>query len=349
VRPNLVAAALVMVAVAVASATGTTDAVADEVGDRPVFRYTDEAITESSGLVARDDVMFTVNDSGDGPLVYAVDTGTGDTIGVTTYSNAQVSDVEAIAPGRGGSLWVGDIGDNNADRPWVEVYRVPVRDPSGDREVAADRYRLVYANGARDAEALLVHPSTGRIYLVSKGILGGTVYEAPVRLEPGELNRMEPVGQVPGVVTDGTFLPGGRHLLLRTYGTGAVYSFPGLRQVHSFDLPAQEQGEAVAVDERGQVFIGTEGSHTEVLQIELPALRAQTGAQPGAQPGVPTSAPSSAPAPAAADDAADPASDRATGDGAGNGDGVWVAGAALLLVAGGVLLTASRRRSPRKQ
>jgi hypothetical protein len=151
------------------------------------------------------------------------------------------------------------------------------------------------------------------------------------------------------VVTDGTFLPGGGHLLLRTYGTGAVYSFPGLRQVHSFDLPAQEQGEAVAVDERGQVFIGTEGSHTEVLQIELPALRAQTGAQPGAQPGVPTSAPSSAPAPAAADDAADPASDRATGDGAGNGDGVWVAGAALLLVAGGVLLTASRRRSPRKQ
>jgi len=346
VRPNLVAAALVMVAVAVASATGTTDAVADEVGDRPVFRYTDEAITESSGLVARDDVMFTVNDSGDGPLVYAVDTGTGDTIGVTTYSNAQVSDVEAIAPGRGESLWVGDIGDNNADRPWVEVYRVPVRDPSGDREVAADRYRLVYANGARDAEALLVHPSTGRIYLVSKGILGGTVYEAPVRLAPGELNRMEPVGQVPGVVTDGTFLPGGRHLLLRTYGTGAVYSFPGLRQVRSFDLPAQEQGEAVAVDERGQVFIGTEGSHTEVLQIELPAL---PGAQTGAQPGAPASAPSSAPDPAAADDAADPASDRATGDGAGNGDGVWVAGAALLLVAGGVVLTASRRRSPRKQ
>jgi hypothetical protein len=148
------------------------------------------------------------------------------------------------------------------------------------------------------------------------------------------------------VVTDGTFLPGGRHLLLRTYGTGAVYSFPGLRQVRSFDLPAQEQGEAIAVDERGQVFIGTEGSHTEVLQIELPAL---PGAQTGAQPGAPASAPSSAPDPAAADDAADPASDRATGDGAGNGDGVWVAGAALLLVAGGVVLTASRRRSPRKQ
>ncbi len=107
-RPSRAPAAVVGVALAAVSvAAGTADvASADEVGHRTVFSYTDEAIIESSGLVARGEVMFTVNDSGDGPVLYAVDGGSGDTVGVTTYA-AEVSDVEAVAPGRGGAVWVG--------------------------------------------------------------------------------------------------------------------------------------------------------------------------------------------------------------------------------------------------
>ncbi len=239
----------------------------------------------------------------------------------------------------------GDIGDNNEDRPSVDLYRVPVRQPLGDGEVQADRYRLVYPDGPHDAEAVLVHPTTGRIYLVSKGILGGTVYAAP---DPLDRNSVEPDGRGSGRcrVWSPTVRssPTAGTSSLRTYGTAAVYTFPGLRPVDGFDLPAQEQGEAIAVDEAGRVFIGTEGTNTEVLQLRLPAtVRAALGGIPA-----PTgSAPSSSPTPPApAGDAADPTSDRATED----GDGVWIAGGVLLVIlAGGLVVTASRRRSRRRQ
>jgi hypothetical protein len=336
VRPSRAAVAVALLTLPL----GTTDAAADEVGARTVFRYTDDAITESSGLVARKGLMLTANDSGDGPLIYAVDPGTGSTVGVTTYSEGPVSDVEALAPGQDGVVWVGDIGDNNADRPAVDVYPVPAAASAGDREVDAVRYRLGYTDGPHDAEALLVHPTTGRLHVVSKGILGGTVYAAPAALDPDAVNRMQAMGQVPGVVTDGAFLPDGRHIVLRTYGTAAVYTFPGLRQLSSFDLPAQEQGETLAVDEDGRVFVGTEGVNTEVQEIALP----ETGLPRTAPPT--ETAPSETAAPAPQVDAADPASEPADR----NGNGVWVAGgAALLALAGGLLVTASRRRSRRTQ
>ena len=336
-RPSLLAAlslALVVASPGVASA--------DEADHRTVFTFDDPAITESSGLVARSGVMFTVNDSGDGPYLYAVDSGTGDTVGVTTYSSNQVSDVEAIAPGPAATVWVGDIGDNNNDRPAVDVYRVPVGPPRGDTEVDADRYGLAYPDGPQDAEALLVHPTSGRVYVVSKGILGGTVYAVPASPQQGTVNRMSEVGQVPGLVTDGAFFPDGRHIVLRSYGTAAVYTFPALRQVGRMDLPAQEQGEAVAVDDRGRVFLSTEGAYTEVLQILLPRkVRAALGDDD----------PTGLPSPAPVAEAPDPTSDRLSAD---EGDGVWIAGGTLLVtllvtLAGWLLFTASRRRSPRRR
>jgi len=304
-----------------------------------VFTFADPNIAESSGLVARGRVMFTVNDSGDDAVVYAVDVTSGDTVGVTTYSSDPVSDVEAVSPGRAGTVWVGDIGDNSSDRPAIDVYRVPFGRPRGDAQVDADTYTLVYPDGPRDAEALLVHPRSGRLYVVSKGILGGTVYAAPVAMEPGTLDRMSVVGEVPGLVTDGAFLPDGRHILLRSYGTAAVYTFPALRLVGRMDLPAQEQGEAVAVDHLGRVFVSTEGAHTDVLQIALPgSIRTALG-HAG-----PDRVPSGSPAPPP--DGPDPASDRSVTE----RDGVWVAGGVLVVsVAGGLLFTASRRRSPRRR
>lgn len=251
---------------AVLVALPASAAASEEVEARTVFTFADEEIDESSGLVARDGVMFTVNDSGDGPVLYGVHPRSGETVGETTYSSQDVRDVEALAPGRGGAVWVGDIGDNNAERPYIEVYRVV---PGAS--APAERFRLVYPDGPHDAETLLVHPRSGRLYVVSKEILGGAVYAAPATLEPGSINRMTEFGRVPGLLTDGTFLPDGRHVLLRGYGSATVYTFPALREVASAQLPPQEQGEAVAVDEEGRVFISTEGSNTEVLEVLLPS------------------------------------------------------------------------------
>ena len=106
----------------------------------------------------------------------------------------------------------------------ISVSRVPVG--PGDRDVEATTYTLVYPDGPRDAEALLAHPVTGRLYVVSKVVFGGAVYEAPERLEAGGPNRLRALADVTGLVTDGAFFPDGRHLVLRTYTKALVYSFP---------------------------------------------------------------------------------------------------------------------------
>jgi hypothetical protein len=141
-------------------------------GPQP-FRFQDPDIIESSALVVSGDLFYTINDSGDSARVFAVD-GSGRTVGVTSY-DADVTDVEALALGPQDTMWVGDIGDNDAKRSHVTVYEMP--EPGrGDQTVTPTAYDLVYSDGPRDAETLLVHPLTGRLYVVSKGLLGGTVY-----------------------------------------------------------------------------------------------------------------------------------------------------------------------------
>ena len=86
-------------------------------GDRTAveFRFKDPQIVESSGLVARDGLFVTVNDSGDSGRTFVVDGATGRTVGGATWSS-EPEDIEAVAPMPDGSVLVGDIGDNNGDR-----------------------------------------------------------------------------------------------------------------------------------------------------------------------------------------------------------------------------------------
>lgn len=334
----------------------------DAVEHRSVFRFADERIDESSGLVAGEGLMFTVNDSGDDPVVYAVSPRTGETVDELTYSSEEVTDVEALAPGAG-ALWVGDIGDNGRRRLFVEVFKVEL--PAGVGAGTSTRspdaltapFRLAYPDGPHDAETLLVHPRTGRLYVVTKGLFGGSVYAAPRTLDASAVNPLVEVGEVSGLLTDGAFFPDGRHLILRGYGDATVYTFPRLEEVAGFPLPDQEQGEAVAVDRQEQVFISTEGANTEVLEVLLPrVVRAALAGGPAATPPAPSAAPtgstaSPAPTPAAAAPT-DTADDPARPHGWRGADGVvaWIG--AAVLVGAFVLrlyLRASRRRSRRRR
>lgn len=235
----------------------------------PVFTFQDPAIEESSGLVDLGDTVLTVNDSGDGPVVYVVDETSGQTVGRTTYTTEEVVDVEAMAPGVDGSVWVGDIGDNPWSRVSVSVYEIP-EIQRGEITVEAQRYDLVYEDGPRDAEALLIHPETGQLYVVSKGLLSGQVYAAPPRLSTETVNVLRPVGEVRGMVTDGAFFPDGRHVALRTYGRLVVLEAYDFKTVEGMPLPSQQQGEGLAVRASGEgVLVSTEGVGTPVLEIQL--------------------------------------------------------------------------------
>jgi hypothetical protein len=254
----------VALAVALPFGLGLTAAAAGD--DEPVLRFADPAIIESSGLVARGSLLQTVNDSGDEARVFTVDP-SGRTVGVSRWEGEPV-DVEALAPGPPGRVWVGDIGDNPGERDTVTVTSVPVG--RGELSGPVQSYRLSYPDGGTDAETLLAHPRTGRLYVVTKGVLGGEVLAAPRELDADAVNPMRPIGRALALATDGAFLPDGRHVVLRDYTRAVVYTFPALERVADVRLPRQRQGEAIAVDDDGRLLVSSEGLHAPVHAVDLP-------------------------------------------------------------------------------
>lgn len=249
--------------------------------DEPTVELTfqDPEIIESSGLAVVGDWLVTTNDSGDEGRVFLVDE-SGETVGTSLWSPDAV-DVEALAPGGGSSVWIGDIGDNRGVRDSITV---AVTSGAPGQTVDGPVYEFVYPDGARDAESLLAHPVTGRLYVASKEVFGGLLYEAPENPVGGELNVLQEVGEVIPIATDGSFFPDGRHLVLRDYDKAVVYTFPTLEEIGEVDLPDQEQGEGIAVTAEGDLLISTEGQFSDVLRVPLPDEVVAAMAPPAAGP-----------------------------------------------------------------
>ncbi|MCW2806138.1 MAG: hypothetical protein JWQ93_93 [Marmoricola sp.] len=268
-------------------------ATAAQADDGRVFAFRDARIKESSGLVDLGALMVTTNDSGDPSRLFVVSSATGRTVGVVDF-HAETLDVEALAPAGGSAVWVGDIGDNGSERTSVSVYLVPVR--TGRSEARPARYRLVYPRGAHDAESLFTDRQ-GRLHVITKSVLGGTVYRAPLRLSRTRPNRLQPEGRVLEYATDAAMLPDGRHVLVRGPQRASVYSYPGFRRVGSFALPRQRQGEGVSVGPRSRIRLSSEGVRSAVRQVVVPAAvraRLQPAPAPSASPSAAASASPSA-------------------------------------------------------
>jgi hypothetical protein len=241
-----------------------------------VFSFRDDDIIESSGLAVVDGLVVTTNDSGDTGRVFTVDPATGKTVGVTAWADDPI-DVEALAPDGHGSVWVGDIGDNTESRNSVQVAHVPLGGAGSDAE--PEVHDLTYPDGAHDAETLMRDPGTGRLYVATKGVLGGELFEVP---ESGD-GEMRALGDVLPLATDGAFLADGKHFVVRNYAVAAVYAFPSLEKVDQFQLPDQQQGEGLAVDTDGSLLLSSEGLHSKVLRVSLPT---------GSAPSAPSASPS---------------------------------------------------------
>ncbi|MHA3772181.1 hypothetical protein ACXR0O_11645 [Verrucomicrobiota bacterium sgz303538] len=140
-------------------------------------------LRQASGIaVSRDNagVLWTHNDAGDGPRIFALDT-SGRLLGTYALTGADAVDYEDIAIGPGpvpgiSYLFIGDIGDNNASRSNISVYQIPepavyVRQASNPRVSNLKGVRtltLDYPDGAHNAEALCVDPLSGALFIATK-------------------------------------------------------------------------------------------------------------------------------------------------------------------------------------
>jgi hypothetical protein len=238
---------------------------------RVTGRVADPGANELSGLVrsrSQPGLLWSHDDSGAGPILFGL-RADGRVAARPTVSGAQAVDWEDIAAGPAPDgrplLYVGDIGDNAARRPSVDVYRVAEPRVGSAATAPAARLRLRYPDGAHDAEALLVDPLGGDLVIVTKALGAARAYGASARLPGGSQTTLRRGPAVAlSLVTAGDVSADGRIVVLRGYDRLAVWMRRGrepltttLRRTPCLSptsLADEGQGEAIALDRRGTSF-----------------------------------------------------------------------------------------------
>jgi hypothetical protein len=351
-----------------------------ETTPKRVFDLSDPALVEASGLafgIRSPGVVYAQNDSGDSARFFALDARTGRTVAEVSVSGAANIDWEDLAVARAAdgtpSVWLADIGDNDAVRTQIQLYRVaePQLQSSGSPTrvavPAAELWRLRYPDGAHDAESIVIDPVDHRGYVITKSLLGTSeVFVIPASSAAGKLQTMRLVGRIsfgftgtPGgpnpigelTATGASMSPDGSILVVRTYTD--AYFWP----VRSADiaaalkarprvipLPAQPQGEGIAVRNGtsgtgGDVYIDSEGAGSAVYSVAFPALVAATTGRPSKASGHPSISTGRSPDSDAAASAVGSSSSSTAGR------LVAVLLAAIVAIGGGALIVRRRRRS----
>jgi hypothetical protein len=144
-------------------------------------------LAEASGLAAsgrRSDLFWAINDSGNPPVLFALDA-TGRDLGSFTVAGAQNRDWEDLASfeldGRH-YLLIADTGDNNSAHKRYRLYVVEEPQPgAGSRVPLAWSVAFVYPDGARDCEAVAVDSVGERVLMLSKRDSPPRIYAVPLR------------------------------------------------------------------------------------------------------------------------------------------------------------------------
>jgi hypothetical protein len=235
-------------------------------------------LPEASGIAVSLRVpgrLWAHNDSGQ-PILFALDA-RGSVTGRVRLSGVAVEDWEALAVGpcpTGSCIYVADIGDNDAQRKRITIYRLPEPSRAETSAAVKDVFHATYPDGAHDAEALLITPS-GELLIVTKGDTGAVaLYRFPRELRAGAAHQLERVGKPRGPgkpgdaerITDGAVSADGQWVVLRTgqsltFHRTAELMAGNWNEVRRVDLKAlgEAQGEGVALGADDTVFLTGEG------------------------------------------------------------------------------------------
>jgi hypothetical protein len=192
-------------------------------------------IDEASGIVAsykNKGLLWTHNDSGDKNRIFSIDANGKGTR--EFYLDGTINrDWEAIAMAQfpeGSFIYVGEIGDNNAEFPTCAIYRVPEPEITGSTPQSntlknVQKITYKYADGARDAEAFLIDQSSKDIYIISKRESSKRLYRLPYPQSFTQTNTAEFVQELtfsngtgsPLYIVDGNVSVDNQEIIIKNY------------------------------------------------------------------------------------------------------------------------------------
>ena len=247
--------------------------------------------------------MLWINSDNHDPVLYQADI-KGSVLGHVNVTGAKARNWEDVSVGpcsSGSCLFIADIGDNQAKRSSITVYRVPEPAKEDTATEPVQAFRGIYPEGAEDAEAMWVTPDE-RVYVVTKGETGPVViYRFPVTARSGTAVELESVLELDsGMVkkreriTDADMSADGQWIVMRTTRTLLFYRARTLKSGHlgaplRYDLTALDEprGEGVTMGADGMVYLVGEGGGKgragtfAALRCSLPSGElAKKGSQP---------------------------------------------------------------------
>lgn len=248
---------------------------AGRIDDATLGKVSGVQALEISGLVAsrtQAGLLWAIEDSGNSARLIAV-RDTGEAAGTVSVTGAQNTDWEDVAtgpaPGGGAFLYVADIGDNDAKRSQVTIWRVPEPKPDDASTAAADRIDLAYPDGAHDAETLLIDPRSRALVIVTKALGGNSeMYTGTAPASGGGTVALKDAGGLDfglgGLATGGSITPSGSLAAIRTYtGVSLWPRRPGEALAAALarapceakvNLAGEGQGESLALTASGRAF-----------------------------------------------------------------------------------------------
>ena len=246
----------------------------------------DSDLTESSGVSWSDQTQlaWTHNDSGDEPRIFAFDAA-GNKKAEVRISSAKAIDWEDICLFRKNDetyIAIGDVGDNQAQRPEVQIYIVLERELlAAERESRRAKLECTitvqYEGGAVNCESLAYDPERESFLLISKQQFLSQVYECSVSSfsRDREIKALKTQRLLVPLSTGADISNDGQHLVVSTYGPAMLFERKNARwqacKEPALEVPPRRQGESVCFAfEKTKLLFTSEFAPSPLLSVELP-------------------------------------------------------------------------------
>lgn len=246
-------------------------------------------VSETSGLFLHNGRLWTHNDSGGKPILYALDTVTFEVVQRITLANAKNKDWEDVCTD-GKTVFVGDFGNNKGSRKNLRIFTFPLSalPDEGDASLTVDSIRFSFGDQTNfekrkhehdfDCEAMFA--TEDYLYLLSKGWETGTTRLYRLPKTPGNhvaevVNGFDSQGLITGADYDR------EHHILTIVGYVKTVWKPFMYLIFDFDEAGQKlshrrfempqltgaQTEGICFFDYGRCYVTAETSPTMTARV----------------------------------------------------------------------------------